>query len=278
MIESTATLNGARNVKLHTVDWLPEGEPVADLVLAHGYAEHCARYRHVAEHFCAAGVAVHALDHRGHGKSSGIPFGSVDDFGLLVDDLLSRIDQVRTDRPLFLYGHSMGGLAVVRALESGKAGKIAGAIIASALLAPAEGVPAPLIKVVNLLAKVAPNLKTIVLDDSTISHDPAVLADYNADPLNFRGKITAGTGAQMNIARVAAVAEAGRITEPVLFVHGTADNLTAPAGTVTVFGTVGSKDKRIELFPGAFHELHNEPEKADVLALYSDWVLERCGS
>ena len=186
------------------------------------------------------------------------------------------------DLPLFVYGHSMGGLAVVRLAEKAAAGTvdvppIAGLVVASAALVAAESIPAPLVAVANVIGKLAPKLPTIRLDGEAISRDPAVRSDYDADPLNYRGKLSAGTGRQMNLAMAAAMDRARTITCPVLVIHGDADRLTAVVGSRRLAATLGSDDVTLREWPGAFHELHHEPERDEVLDTIVSWIGERVG-
>ena len=69
----------------------------------------------------------------------------------------------------------------------------------------------------------------------------------------------------------AAQAGAPAIRLPILIQHGEADRLTAPQGSRFLFEHVGSKDKRLEIYPGLFHEIYNEPERDAVLADLVGW-------
>jgi acylglycerol lipase len=269
-----STFTGRRGVTIHTVEWAPaEGTPIlADVVLVHGYGEHCGRYVPVAEQLAAAGLRVAALDLRGHGRTEGVRRGDVDDFTAVVDDVSTYVDRVRTDRPLFGYGHSMGGLVMTRLAERGD-DRFTGLVLTSPLILSAGAIPAPLVAVANVLGKVAPGLRTISLEGDAISRDADVRADYDSDPLNFRGKLTAGTGRQLNLAMAAALADAGRISCPTLIMHGTADRLCAAEGSQQLFDQISSTDKTLELWPDAYHELHHEPERAEVIATIRDWIL-----
>jgi len=95
--------------------WLPAGEPRAVVQLLHGGSEHAARYARLAEVLTAAGYAVYADDHRGHGRTA----GDLERFGIAGNDAWERLleDQkeltdhlrrIHTDRPIVLVGHSMG--------------------------------------------------------------------------------------------------------------------------------------------------------------------------
>jgi acylglycerol lipase len=216
-------------------------------------------------------MRVSAIDLRGHGRSTGVERGTVDDFDLLIDDVSRFVDSVRGERPLFVYGHSMGGLAAVRLAERSEAG-VAGWIIASAALMPAESIPKALLKVANLLGKLAPRLPTIALEGDAISRVQAVRDEYDRDPLNYRSKLRAGTARQVNLAMATALADAGRITKPILIIHGDADRLTSPQGSRRLAELVSSPDRTLRIWPGAYHELHHEPEHAEVLGSIIAWV------
>lgn len=275
MNTETSTKPGTGGVTLHTIRWTPDATPRAEILLVHGYGEHSGRYEHVAQRLCDAGFAVTSLDHRGHGRTTGVERGTVDNFDLLVDDLASVVTDLSSGTsdgvPLFVYGHSMGGLATVRLAERDDS-RFAGVIITGASLQAAASVPRPVLAAANLVGRFAPNLPTIQLDGDAISRVPEVRADYDADPLNFRGKVTTGTARQLSVAMDAAMDEAANITAPILIMHGSDDTLADPAGSVRFSSKVGSTDRTVSIWPGCFHELHNEPEADAVLATVIDWI------
>lgn len=272
----TATIPGAKDVELHTVTWTPDDPAtvVADVVLVHGYGEHSGRYIPVAEFLTENGFTVNALDHRGHGSTTGVRRGEVDSFDSLVDDLAGFVETVRSGRPLFLYGHSMGGLATVRLAERGDT-DFTGLVLTGPALATAGSIPAPLVAMANVIGLLAPWLPTIALEGDAISRDEAVRADYDADPLNYRGKLNARTGREINMAMQRAHAHAGSIEAPVLVMHGDADRLAAPEGSRRLVGAVSSDDVTLREWPGAYHELHHEPERQQVLDEILDWMRAR---
>jgi acylglycerol lipase len=271
MRTTESTFPAAGGVVLHTVVWAPDADPIADVVLIHGLGEHSGRYEPVAELLTAAGLQVSALDLRGHGRSTTGERGGIDDFDLMVDDAAAFVASVRAARPTFVYGHSMGGLVAIRLAERSQAG-IAGFIVTSPALMPSDSVPKILVKVANVLGKVAPRLPTIALEGDAISRVQSVRHDYDTDPLNYRGKLRAGTGRQMNITMTKALAEAARVTEPILIFHGDADRLASVGGSRRLAELVSSKDKTLRIWPGAYHELHHEPERLEVLQAIIDWI------
>ena len=99
--------------------WDAIGEARGVVILVHGYAEHGARYAHVAARLNAQGFGVYAEDHLGHGRSDG-ERALITDFEHIVDDLRSLADIGRgeyPDLPLIMAGHSMGGLLTARFAE-----------------------------------------------------------------------------------------------------------------------------------------------------------------
>ena len=92
--------------RLHFKHWRPEGEARASILLSHGYAEHLGRYQYVAAALNAAGYAVFAVDHWGHGRSDGAR-GFVRDFSVYLDGVDALVAAAKTaapDRKRFLIG------------------------------------------------------------------------------------------------------------------------------------------------------------------------------
>lgn len=114
---------GVADLALYRQAWVPDGEARSVAVLVHGLAEHSGRYPHVAARLVTEGHAVHALDHRGHGRSGG-PRALIDRFDHVVRDLDKLVDAAASahpDVPVVMLGHSVGGLvATYYALEQGE--------------------------------------------------------------------------------------------------------------------------------------------------------------
>jgi alpha-beta hydrolase superfamily lysophospholipase len=168
----------------------------------------------------------------------------------------------------------MGGLTAVRLAERSQ-DDITGFVVTSPALAAADSIPKILVKIVNIVGKIAPRLKTIALEGDAISRVQSVRDDYDRDPLNYRGKLRAGTARQMNITAAKALADAGRITKPILITHGDADRLAASSGSQQLDELVGSSDRTLRIWPGAYHELHHEPEREEVLQTIITWMKAR---
>lgn len=264
-----------KSSRLFRQSWLPDGEVRAALILVHGFGEHSGRYEHVAKYFTARGFAVYTLDHEGHGKSDGTP-GHVDRFSVYLDGVTELVKRARAEQgdiPLFLVGHSMGGLIAAAYLEDHQ-DEFAGCVLSGPALASDAAPPSWLRAINRLLSRLLPKLGMIKLDATGVSRDPDVVERYLADPLVFKGKLTARLLDELlsNADRV--MAHAADIRLPILLLHGEADQLTAPSGSIALHETVGSSDKTLRIYPGLFHEIFNEPEQEKVLGDMYAWLDE----
>ena len=268
---------GTAGASIAFQSWLPETEPRAVVVIAHGVSEHGGRYRYVVETLVPAGFAVYAIDHRGHGRSSGTR-AQIDRISYVVADLDVLIDRARAEhpgKPVFLLGHSMGGcVALAYALEHQD--KLDGLAL-SAPLAAVDAAPLPLRVIAKGLSVVAPNAGILDIDGSAISRDPEEVSAYDADPLNYRGKLPARTVQELADAVGGFEAAMPRVTLPLLVMHGTEDRLVPVHAGRMVHERAGSPDKTLHIYDGYYHELFNEPpgERDRPLGDLRDWLEAR---
>lgn len=259
--------------RLFRQSWLPDEPARAAILLVHGLGEHSGRYETLAAHCTARGFAVHAMDHYGHGRSEGLP-GHVERFSVYLDGLRALRNDVRAqgaDVPLFLLGHSMGGLIAAAFLGEDQA-SFRGCVLSGPALRSDAEPPALVLAIVRLISWIAPTAPLIGLDPAGVSRDPAVVAAYVNDPLVHHGKATARLITELSSAMRATLAAAPAIELPLLVMHGDADQLTSPAGSQALFDAAGSRDKTLTLYPGLYHEIFNEPERDQVLGDMSAWL------
>jgi len=255
--------------------WLPDAEPDAVVLLSHGLAEHAGRYAHVGAGMSERGLAVYAPDHRGHGRSSG-PRTQIDSIDHTVDDLHTFAGIVKgrhPGTPTFLLGHSMGG-AIAFAYALRYQAELAGLVL-SAPAVVIEGVSPVTIFAGKVLSRVVPNAGVLQLDGTAVSRDPEVVKRYDSDPLNYRGKVVARTGAELVALADAAAARLPELKLPLLVMQGTADRLVPVKAAQLVYDRAGSADKTIKTWDGLYHEILNEPEQQQVLAEMTSWIEAR---
>ncbi|MCX6364131.1 MAG: lysophospholipase [Actinobacteria bacterium] len=257
--------------------WRPEGEPAAVLAVVHGYGEHGGRYRGLAEEMAARGYAVHVYDLRGHGRSGGRR-GHLGRFADYLDDTAVYLEAVRGEhrgQPLYLLGHSLGGLIATAYVEDRPADALAGLVLSSPFLR--LGMPVPPLKLgaARLLSIVAPTVNvgnTVVA--AALSHDQDVVRAYGTDPLNHH-VATARWAAEAVAAQGAALSAASGIRLPFLLLYGDADAVADPQAARELFARVVSADKTMHCYEGYFHEIFNETGRAAVFADLAAWLEAR---
>jgi len=273
MNHSEGTLTTDDGLTLYHQTWAPDGDPRAAVLLVHGLGEHSGRYTHVADALVAAGCAVYAVDHRGHGKSEGTR-AYVKSYDEFMSDLLLFRRHVESEQPgvpLIVLGHSMGGNLAVGHVLANQEG-IAGLAVSGAALQTGDDLSPIQIKIFTLVSKIAPGFRPQGLDSDAISKDPAVVDAYRNDPLVYTGKISAGLGAALIGAMETFPARYPELRLPVLIMHGTEDRLTPIAGARALEAGATNATVTAHYYDGLFHEVFNEPEQAEVLADLVAWL------
>jgi alpha-beta hydrolase superfamily lysophospholipase len=250
------------NGRLYYRWWRPDGPTRAHVVIAHGFAEHSGRYEHVAAALTGAGYSAWAPDHRGHGHSEGEQ-ANIESVGAAVSDLDLFVDEVRGEEPngpLYLLGHSMGGLIATAYTEDHQE-RLSGLALSGPLLHVAPG----LVELADL-----EEIPDLGLADA-VSSDPAVVQAYKDDPLVYQGP------PPREFLRAAGEVDGvldrlGELTLPLLIMHGSADALVSPQALRDVVAGVKSEDLTARLWPGLWHEIFNEPQQGAVLAFLTAWL------
>ena len=262
-----------RDTNIYYQYWLPEGEPKAILLVAHGIAEHSGRYMNVVNHFVPAGYAVYGIDHIGHGKSDG-KRGCVERFQDYTKTLRKYFSMIRgwqPEKPIFLVGHSMGGL-ISSAYLLEHQDELTGAVLSGPGIKVPDNISNAVIFAGKILSLVMPKAGIIQLDAEGICRDPAVVDAYVNDPLVYTGKITARLGAEMLKTIQHVTGSATKIRLPIMIVQGGSDKLVDPRGAQLLYDSVSSEDKTIKIYDGLYHEVFNEPEHGQVLDDVKVWL------
>ncbi len=265
---------GVRNTNIYYQCWLPEDPPRAVIVIVHGLNEHSGRYMNLVAHVVPQGYAVYAFDHPGHGKSEGVRahVERFNDFTDTLDIYTAMVCGWQPENPIFLLGHSLGGLiCAVYLLEHQE--RFTGAILSAPAVNIAGDISPLMIFLGKLLSVVLPAFGLTRQLSDGVSRDPEVVKAYIHDPLvTYPGKVTARLGAEIFNAMQRIRAEAGAIALPILLVQGSADRLVDPAGAQMLYEKAGSPDKTLHVYKGLYHEIMNEPEREQVLEDIATWL------
>lgn len=270
---SESTFVTRDGVRLYLADW-PVDSPKAVCLLVHGLGEHCRRYDRVAASFNAAGIALAGFDHRGHGRSQGAK-GHIPSIELALDDidqLLERTASTYPETPLFLYGHSMGGMFVLYHAIT-REPELNGVIATSPHLAPGKPLPALKLSLVSFIRKLFPGLRVNnELDSAYLSHDLSVVDAYRKDPL-VTPLISTSLALDILQTEKWVVEHAGAFNHPLLMLQGSEDIFNSPAMTREFAAKVPPDLVTYLEYDGKYHELHNEIGWEAILEQMTEWIL-----
>lgn len=285
----TRKLKTRDGTSLHSELWEPESPPKFVVCIVHGQGEHVSRYDQVAAELNAIGGLVFGADHRGEGRSGGLP-GHTERFEQYGDDLLDVLRdfqaQLGPERgpdklPWFVWAHSMGGLiALTYLLDHERDVKLRGVIISAPLLGLTMKVGWLKEKLVRIVAKLLPKLAVPTgIEPSAICRDPEQVRRYAADPRRVT-KITTSWAVSMERAIQRAEQEVRKLSLPMHWYVGTGDLICDHAAAEAVFDSLPNKpanDQTIRVWPGYYHELHNEPTelRTPVIADVHAWIQAR---
>jgi acylglycerol lipase len=271
MIHEEQTLTTEAGAELFSQRWVPNGRPRAALALVHGWGDHSGRFAHVGEALAREGYALCAVDLPGHGRTKGKRGdGSRDRFLEALDASVADARRRFPGVPVYLYGASMGGaIVLIRALT--RAPDAAGVIVTSPLIRLAGPAPALKVAAARLLSRVLPGLiMSNPLDLTLLSRDPSVAEAAAGDPL-YHNKVSTKLGWDTIAWGDWFDRQGGPFPLPLLVMIGSRDRIVDPAATTALVGRL-TGDVTLKAWDGMYHELHNEPEKSEVLAYVVSWM------
>ena len=257
----------------------PAEPPIAHLLITHGYGEHSGRYAFMGQFFAKNGFSVTTYDLPGHGLTYGRR-AHITDYNEYLNTLniaLSKAEEANPalkDLPLFVFGHSMGGLITARYLE----GKLPANLKAAALTSPYLGCNIPIPGIVLALARMAGVICPIMAIKSTFSgkdvtQNPDIIKEYDTDPLMVR-RTTTGWFRASEKCQKYVLSHINDVSVPLFCWAGDTDKLAIPAVTAAFMEKVPTK-KTFRLVENCYHEVLNEaPYRDEGLKAILAWFKE----
>lgn len=268
-----ATFKSYDDTEIYFQTW-KVANPTAHVVGCHGLGEHSDCYKFVADKLVHEGIQFTMFDHRGHGRSEGKRgVGTIDE---LILDLKYFIEEVVDKKlPLFILGHSMGGLVVIKYLIRHGMGRARAVILSSPLLGVSVEIPAWKRKSAGLLAKTFPGMTLHnEIPNKNLTHDEDVISYYDRDHLR-----TDRISAPMFISMLDSVdyvfKNADKISGPVYFQLSGDEKVVSRPDSEKFFNLINAKDKKIDIYDGFYHEIYNETQRQKPLQDMYDWLKQR---
>ena len=250
--------------------------PRAMVAICHGLGEHGGRYAALAEDLVRARLSVVVLDLPGHGEGPG-PRGDMPSWTRLRDTVVPAMFAASRgvpghlgSLPNVLFGHSMGGvLALDFALQHPR--DLLAVVSSSPGLRSAIP-PWWKLALVSIARATSPSTGfPHGLDESGMSRDSEVLSTRAKDPL-VHDRISPRLYFEFDEARQRVRRDARRLAVPALLLHGAADRVTDPKGSLEFSGTAPHGMVRLITYPDAFHELFNDPGRGAVVKDLVSWL------
>jgi acylglycerol lipase len=250
--------------------------PKANLLLQHGLGEYSERYvwqhNQLIPKLVAKGFNVYAFDLPGHGNSAGVR-GLVDVNEALMLHLAAR-QQINSDLPLALFGHSLGGLVTAASVAANPTGVSAAVLTSSAIQQPSKLWERLLARVVT---KIDPEADMPLPRPGTeaLTRDLELLKLIDSDDRMYNGK--ARNLVAKTVLEVSDLLwqQAKQWNVPTFILHGDQDTSTDHKNSQALFEAIPSGDKKLRIYQGGYHELLNDLDKDLVEQEIFDWLAPR---
>lgn len=249
--------------------------PRAALLVEHGWGDYTQRYvkqfGQLIPHLLHRGISVYAIDMWGNGRSPGAR-GATDLREAITDHLAARRKLREQPLPVFLLGHSVGGLVTVTSTLRDQSGVRGMVLIAPTLDWKVSGLMRAVARVGGYLL---PTFSVPVPpgDPTDQSRDMQFNERLAKDPLYHLSSISWVTAATGSATAHANWNQYQRITVPVLVVNGTADPVVDASSSRAFIEKVRSQDKSLSLVEEGRHSLLDDPPSNDeALRVILDWL------
>ncbi|MFP7300487.1 alpha/beta fold hydrolase [Neobacillus niacini] len=263
------TFTGVDGTKIFYQMIEPLTAPKAAVLIVHGHGDHGGGLYNISESLVQEGYIVYTFDLRGHGRSSGKRgfINSWDEYRGDLHEFRKLVSKKQPRLPLYMIGHSMGGLIVLDYaidFSTGIAGIIAIAPAVSYEVNRFERLG------ITVMGKLKPDL-SIKKSRHVMMKNSANAAKYYSDSLRHN-TITPGLGRGLihGISRVSNQAHLLRI--PLLLQYGLRDKITPPTKLGSFFNQVASKDKQMLEYPTAKHRPFDGAGKEQVIGDIITWL------
>jgi len=268
---TAGTFNGVGGTELFFRVIEPLTAPKAAVILVHGHGDHSGGMQNLFKRLVKSGYIVYTFDLRGHGKSSGKRgfIQSWDEFRGDLHEFRNLVALDQPERPLYIVGHSLGGLITLDyALDysDGISGIIAISPAISYEVKPLEQLGITIMDKIKPDYSINKSRRIFLMKKNT-----AVRTKYYSDRLRHN-IVTPGLGSALIQAISRLENQAQSIKLPILLQYGLEDKITPPTKLNQFFQLVSSKDKQLYEYPRAKHRPFDEEGKEKFLGDLVGWL------
>ena len=248
----------------------------AILIIVHGMGEHGGRYQDFAQSLVGFGIESFIPDLRGFGKSGGkrACVKKFSDYHRDLEALHSFVARHHKETPIFLMGHSFGGLIASSYLAFSQYPKTRGLVLTSPLYGIALPVPLWRHCLGMLLSVLAgDHCEPSNVNPAFLTHDRELLGGYPRDPLIFHN-ISARLYREFKTMMDRKNEMAAKLTLPVLMLQAGEDFVVSKDRAIEFYDQIRSTDKELEVYEGFYHEILNEIKRDSVYSRIGTWLLK----
>lgn len=273
---ATEMLTMVDGCKLFLRSWKTESQDV--LLLIHGLGAHSGWFIDMGNALAAQGLSIYAVDHRGFGRSEGLP-GHIERFGQYVEDLAAVVTEIRKRHTseqkarirLYVLGHSMGGIFATH-LAAKHGALLDGVLFLNPWVQDSSKVSlGMMLSVFGGGLMRSKRLWRTPGGTEGMTTNPEATKMLEADPY-WRRDLTANFLLQIFRMRLQVLDLARRITIPALVIQAEQDKAVVPAATRKLYETLASRDKSWQAYPDYAHDTEMELDRTQLDRDIVAWI------
>jgi alpha-beta hydrolase superfamily lysophospholipase len=268
---ATEQLTTPDGCKLFLRSWTTDSADV--LLILHGLGGHSGWYIDMGNSLASRGITVYAMDHRGFGRSGGVP-GHIDDYHTYVEDIRFIVTEIRNRHPeasISMLGHSMGGIFAAHfAAQYGD--MLPNVLFLNPWIQDTSRIPllTTLAILVEGLFK-SRQYWQVAGGTETMTTNAEAIRMLLADPY-WRRKQTASFLFQIFIVRLAAHRKAKSIAIPAFIMQAELDKSVVAKAAYQVYESLTISDKKWKTYPGYAHDSEFEPDRSLLDNDLATWI------
>ena len=261
IVTATEELTTEDTYRLFLRSWKTDSSQV--LLILHGLGGHSGWYIDMGNVLSSRGITVYAMEHRGFGRSGGLP-GHIDDYNKYVEDIRYVVAQIHKRHPgaaIYMLGHSMGAIFTTY-FAAKYEGMLTGVLFLNPWIEDTSSIS--LLTTLGILLGgifKSKRLWRLAGGTETMTTNPEAARMLQADSF-WRRSETASFLVQILLMRLGVLGKAKQITLPALVMQAEADKAVVVAATRKFYEILASSDKTWKTYPNYAHDSEFEQDRS----------------